>query len=272
MSRAFLLSLVACVVAGVASLAGPALAQSATPPIGPPMGPMPPCDAGAVYPPYGDVDGKPLYTTWHDRDLQKLGWQPPACLGWSGDSRLVAALAARFHGANSLEAVAAPLAAVSRYPAIKFWAITKRDWRPIALDAWAVDGPQATTRIADPPLGALQPGRDFYYAEDAEMAGRAVYKMRVLQHTADRLVFETENVSPIKIAILTVFEPGALQVATFLDRIDADTWGLYEITRASQQSSSMVSGYGSSYLNRLEAIRRLLAGVPMDRDPPLAPW
>ncbi|WP_428666834.1 hypothetical protein [Reyranella sp.] len=37
-------------------------------------------------------------------------------------------------------------------------------------------------------------------------------------------------------------------------------------------SSSLVAGYGSSYLNRLEAMRRYLAGVPTDRNPPVAPW
>ena len=57
-----------------------------------------------------------------------------------------------------------------------------------------------------------------------------------------------------------------------LERLDADTWSLYEITRASADSSSMVSGYASAYLNRLEAIRRVLAGEPTDGAPPIAKW
>lgn len=246
-------------------LALPAAAQ-------PVVGPQPPCGDASVYPPFGEVDNKPLVATWHNGDLQKLGWKPPACLGWQGDSRLVAALAARFHAASSLDQVAQPLADVSHYAAVKFWAITRREWRPMALSAWAVAGPDAKVRVPDPPVSALQAGREFYYAEEADLAGRVVYRTRVLEHTADRLVLETENVTPITVAIVTLFEPGALQVATFLQRIDADTWGLYEITRASEQSSSMVSGYQSSYLNRLEAVRRLLAGQPTDRDPPIAPW
>lgn len=40
----------------------------------------------------------------------------------------------------------------------------------------------------------------------------------------------------------------------------------------SAESSSFVSGYGSSYLNRLDAMRRHLAGLPTDREPPVAPW
>jgi len=61
-------------------------------------------------------------------------------------------------------------------------------------------------------------------------------------------------------------------VATVLQRSSADVSDLYEITRASADSSSFVSGYGSSYLNRLDAMRRHLAGRPTDRDPPVAPW
>lgn len=236
------------------------------------MGPQPPCDGAQVYPPYGEVDGKPLVATWANKDLHKLGWTPPACLGWQSDSRLVAALAARFHAASSLDQVAQPLADVSHYAAVKFWAITRHEWRPMALSAWAVAGPDSKERRPDPPVSALQAGRDFYYSEDAELAGHVVYRTRVLEHTADRLVLETENVTPIKVAIVTLFDPGALQVATFLQRIDTDTWGLYEITRASEQSSSMVAGYQSSYLNRLEAVRRMLARQPTDRDPPIAPW
>jgi hypothetical protein len=84
-------------------------------------------------------------------------------------------------------------------------------------------------------------------------------------------VLTSENVTPIRVAIITLFVPGALQVATFVGREGPDIWTLYEITRASAESSSMVSGYQSSYLNRLDAIRRHLAGLPTDRDPPIAP-
>jgi hypothetical protein len=247
------------------SLALPVAAQ-------PVAGPQPPCDSAPVYPPYGPIDATPMVASWHEADLRKVGWQPPACLGWHGGSRLIAALAARFHAVQSLDDLAARFADVSHYPAIKFWAITRREWRPLAVAAWAVDGPDGNSRAPDPPASALQPGRDFYYAEEADLAGEAIYRLRVLVRSADRLVLETENVTPIKVAIMTLFEPGALQVATFLQRLDGDLWELYEVTRASAQSSSMVSGYQSAYLNRLDAVRRLLAGQPTDRDPPIAPW
>lgn len=251
-------------------VAFPAAAQLPGP--SPVVGPQPPCGPQPIYPPPGEIGGKPLVATWRQADLARLGWQPQACLEWRGDSRLIAALAARFRSPRPLDELAAPLAAVSNYPAIKFWAVTHRDWRPLALAAWSVEGPEARARQPDPSVAALQPGRTFYYAEDAEMAGRAVYRLRVLEHGSDRLVIESENVSPIRVAFITLFEPGALQVATFLQRLDGDVWELYEITRATAGSSSMVSAYQSAYLNRLEAVRRLIVGDPTDRDPPIAPW
>jgi hypothetical protein len=234
-------------------------------------GPQPPCE-GRPVPNYGTVDGVPLTEAWQDGDLKRDGWRPPACLGWQGDSRLVAALATRFHSPASLDDLAARLAGASHHPTIRFWAVTRQEWRPLVLDAWALDGPDGKLRSPDPAAAALVPGRSFYYAEQPELGGRTVYRLRVLDRTPDNLVVATENVTPIRVAIVTLFQPGALQVVSFLHREQSDTWDLYMITRAAEASSSVVAGYRSAYLNRLEAMHRFLANVPTDRDPPIAPW
>ena len=64
-------------------------------------------------------------------------------------------------------------------------------------------------------------------------------------------------------AVITAFEPGALQLALFIERAGPDLWHLYAITRVSSASSSLVTGSPSSYLNRLDAFQRYLAGTPM---------
>lgn len=238
-------------------------------------GPQPPCPAvpggdPAVFPTYGAMDGPPNYGIWHIRDIARDRWQAPECLHWYGDTRLVVALAARFHSTASTADFAEMLGSVSRYPSVKFWAITRQEWYPMALDAFVVAGPKnENVRLPDPPPDALVAGRDYFYAEDTDVSGRDVYHMRVLERTPDRLVMSSENVTPITVAIVTMFPPAALQVMTFLDRV-AGGWALYGITRAAVESSSMVSGYQSSYLNRLDAMRRVLAGIPTDRDPPIA--
>jgi hypothetical protein len=139
------------------------------------------------------------------------------------------------------------------------------------LDAWALDGPGDTVRRADPTAASLVPGHDLYYAEQPEVGGLTVYRLRVIAHTSDDLVLATENVSPIRVAIITLFEPGALQMVSFLHRDGPGTWALYEITRATAASSTFVTHYQGAYLNRLEAMHRFLADIPTDRDPPIAP-
>jgi hypothetical protein len=234
-------------------------------------GPQPPCDGNPV-PAFGALDGPPAVGAWSHAELRRVGWQPPPCLGWRGDSRLVVALAARFRSSLSLDALAARLVAVSHHPSIRIWAVTRQEWRPLALDAWMLDGPADKTRRPDPSGAALLVGRDFYYAENTDIAGRTIYHLHVVEHTAERIVLTTENVTAIRAAIVTLFEPGALQVATVLSRDGPETWNLYEITRAGADSSSFVAGYQSSYLNRLDAVRRYVGGLPTDRDPPIAPW
>ena len=234
-------------------------------------GPEPPC-AGGPMPAYGAVDGPPAIGLWGRTELHRDGWQPPACLGWQGDSRLVAALAARFHSPLSLGALAERLTAVSHHPDIRFWAVTRHEWRPLVEQSWVVNGPDAKARRADPTAAELVAGHDLYYAEDAEIGGRAIWRLHVVERSDDRIVLTSENLTPIRIAIMTIFEPRSLQVATVLQHAGNDVWDLYEITRAGAESSSFVSGYGSSYLNRLDAMRRHLAGLPTDRDPPVAPW
>jgi hypothetical protein len=175
---------------------------------------------------------------------------------------LVAALATRFHSPASLDDLATRLAGASHHPTIRFWAVTRQEWRPLVLDAWALDGPNGKLRSPDPAAAALVPGRSFYYAEQPELGGRTVYRLTVLDRTPDNLVVATENVTPIRVAIVTLFQPGALQVVSFLHREQPDTWDLYMITRAAEASSSAVAGYRSAYLNRLEAMHRFLMCRP----------
>jgi hypothetical protein len=70
---------------------------------------------------------------------------------------------------------------------------------------------------------------------------------------------------------MTAFEPGALQTVTFVERLGADQWNTYQVTRVGAGASAFVLGYKGSFLNRLEAVRRYLAGPPADQLPPLAP-
>ena len=231
-------------------------------------GPTPPC-AGLASPAYGAEDALPQLGLWTASDLKKERWQSPACLGWTGDNRLVVALASTFRSPLTLDQLLQRLTAISTYPAVKYWSATRSQWRPLASAAGMLAQPQGTATIADPAAADLVVGREFYYFENGEIGGRTVHRLRIAEHTPDRAVIAFENVSAINIAVVTAFEPGALQLATYIERAGPDLWRLYQIMRVGAASNALVGNYTSSYANRLEAMRRYLAGQQTDGAPPL---
>jgi len=228
-------------------------------------GPMPPCGT-APTPPFGVLNGPPRAGIWTADELHKEGWQPAACLDWSGESKLITAVASRFTADHD---VTSRLGAVSAWPNIRYWSLSKQRWLPLVLAASAVDA--AGHRLGDVPLAGLAAGRDSLFVESDENTGEATYRMRVLERGNGRFVISIENVTPIKISVLTAFEPGALQTVTFVTRGTGSDWSTYQITRVGSGGSSLVLGHKGSFLNRLEAVRRHLAGRATDQEPPLAP-
>ena len=224
-------------------------------------GPVPPC-GGAPFPAFAAPQGPPALGIWNTGDLQKDNWQPAPCLGWTGDTRLVVALASTFQSSLTLDQLLQRFTAISNYPTVQYWSVSRSQWRPLASEAGMLAQLQGATAAPDPAVADLQPGRDFYYFESGDIGGRSTYRLRVVERTPDRAVITSENVSPIRIAIVTAFEPGALQLATYIERAGPDLWRLYQITRVSLASSLLVGNYTSSYANRLEAFRRHLSGEP----------
>lgn len=219
-------------------------------------GPQPPCQQRPV-PAFSAEGAVPTSGLWLADDLRRQAWTPPTCLGWTGDSRVVAALAGTFRSSLSLDQLVARLMDVSAYPSIKYWSVSHQQWRPIALEV----------APASRPAGAAP--TDLYYTEREEMTGTATHRLAIVERTPDRAVLASQNVTPIRIAIVTAFEPGALQLGIFIERAGPRLWTLYEITRVGSASSSLVTSSPSSYLNRLDAFRRYLAGVATDSEPPL---
>jgi hypothetical protein len=68
--------------------------------------------------------------------------------------------------------------------------------------------------------------------------------------------------------LVTVFEPGDLQTAYFLERRAPGVWGFYSLTRTRMASSLMPVGDEGSYINRAVAFYRHIAAIPTDQEPP----
>jgi hypothetical protein len=220
--------------------------------------PRPPCGA-APLPMHAASETKPATAVWQGTDLRRAGWQSPACLAWSGDSRLVVALAGELRTNLTLDQLLMRLGAISAYPSIKYWSASSQQWRQLVQEAAVTRGPNGEARSDLMPADFV-PGRDHYYFERGKDSGRTVHRLRMRERSADRAVIAIENASAMRVAGFTAFEPGALQSVIFLDRRGLGLWSFYEITRAGEASHSLVASRDGSYVNRLTAFYRYMAG------------
>ena len=240
----------------------PGVGHAATPPL------MPPCGV-APSPPYPSAGQPPSVGVWSESDLKRLDWQPPACLHWApARTRLAAALAGRFRHGGSLDELVARLSRISSLKSVRYWSVTRKRWEPLVTDSGAVDE-TGEQRRPDPAPSALTPGASFRYFEIGR-AGRTLHRMTVHERSADRIVIGTENVTPIRVLMLTAFEAGALQTVAFLERQRPGEWGYYHVIRATEGANAVALGKDASYLNRLAALYRHAAGIPTDLEPPVS--
>jgi hypothetical protein len=227
----------------------------------------PPCERPPV-PAYALAGQPPAIDVWSASELARAGWQAAPCLRWGASrTKLAAALAGEFPFAGSVDDLVARLARVSALKSVRYWSVSHQSWQPLVTDAGALDGPEGKAR-PDPVASELTAGSSFAYFEVSH--GRTVYRMTVLERTAERLVVSTENLTPIRIGILSAFDPGAMQSVIFLDKRGPGTWGYYQTIRATEGASAIALGSNASYVNRLAALYRYTAGIPTDQEPPAA--
>ena len=178
----------------------------------------------------------------------------------------MAALASRF---RSTDNVFERLANIGAWPGIRYWSVSKQHWQPLASSVSPLDAAGRTSVF--PSTTSLAVGQEYFFAERDENTGETTYRLRVAARGEQSLVLSTENVTRIKVAIITAFGPGSLQTVAFVRRTVPGQWETYQITRVGADASSLVLDHRGSFVNRLEAVRRYLAGLPTDRQPPLAP-
>ena len=247
----------------VAALLMPFVAGAEGLPLQPPCG-VPPEPAYAV------PGMPPAVGIWNEARLRQIGWRPADCLNWAAArTRLAVALAGELRFSGSLDQLLEHAGKVSAHKSIRYWSVTDKAWRNLVSDAGIVDGPEGRTLRPDLSSADLVAGSSFHYFEVGR-SGRAIYRLTVLERAAGRFVLATENVTPIRGIIGTAFEPGALQSVTFLERRGPATWGYYQIIRAADGASGLALGAESSYVNRLAALYRDMAGIPTDSEPPAA--
>lgn len=245
------------IVAAVAIIAIPATAQ-----------PVPPCPPGgaATLPAYADVGSPPAVQTWRDIELDDR----EGCLGpLQGRMALVVALSVRFDGTKSLADIAARIGAVSQTTGLPYWSVTDREWRPLVSESYAIDDPGRRRERPDFTASEVLSGRTLYFAQnDTRSTGLNIYSMVARSVADDRFVIDIVNLTPIRFALITLFDAQALRSVHFIDRLDSGVWGYYGISAV---RAGAVEGHEKSFVNRAGAFYRFLIGERADGAPPLAP-
>ena len=233
------------------------------------LGPAPPC-AGEPFPPYPLLDQAPTVTVWSASGSSR-NWGPPACTGWSGAgfSSLITTVG-RFSHTSGADGLLRRIAATSELSGMRYWSTTQQRWQTLVVSAYALTAALQGHRRGDFTLAEMHEGGVHYFEQVDNLSGAAVYRLHVAVVSADRIVFDVENVSTVRRFLVTLFSPGEMQAVYFLERESDSVWLYYSILRTGQNSSRLAAGHESSSINRAVAFYRSLAGIPTDREPPAA--
>ena len=235
----------------------------------PQLGPQPPCGAEPI-PPYPSLDASVFVESWSVPNFGR-DWRPPACTGWTevGFTTLVTTVA-RFRYASEAEGLLRHIGAISERAGVRYWSTTHKQWQTLVVDAYAVTDSQSGQRREDFRPDEMKAGKELYFEQADNLSGKAVYRMHIAEASADRVVFDIQNVSTMRYFFLTIFHPGDVQSIYFLDRESDGVWRYYSIVRTGRGANRRLTGNESSSINRAVAFYRHLAGIPTDQEPPAA--
>jgi hypothetical protein len=116
----------------------------------------------------------------------------------------------------------------------------------------------------------MKEGKVLYFEQVDNLSGKAIYRMYIAEASADRIVFDVENVSTIRYFFIPILHPGEMQSIYFLDRESQSVWRYYSIMRSGKNANQLIAGNESSWVNRAVAFHRYLVGISTDQEPPAA--
>jgi len=233
-------------------------------------GSQPPCGCG-TFPPYPDLERSPIVRVWDSVELGR-DWTPPVCTGWTySDSTMMVVTVARFHHTSGVEGLLRRVGAISERTGIRYWSTTRKRWQTLVIDACALSEAVGDRCRKDFSPDEMVEGGSLYFQQEDNLSGKAIYRMRILSASLDRLVFNTENISTMRYFFIPLFRPGDMQSIYFFERESQEVWRYYGIVRTSKITSLLTAGNEASYINRSVAFYRYITGVPTDKEPPAAP-
>ena len=233
----------------------------------PSQGPQPPCENEPI-PAYPSLNEPAVVKSWRTSDLGR-DWKPPGCTGWTevGFTTLVT-IAARFPYSSEAGGLLRQIGAISELAGIRYWSTSHKRWQTLIMDAYALTDGQHSQRREDFTPDEMKDRKELYSEQVDNLTGRATYRMRLVEVSASRLVFEVENASTLRYSFIPVLHPGEMQSIYFLDRESDNVWRYYSIMRTGRNANKRIAGNEPSSINRAVAFYRHLVGVPTDHEPP----
>jgi hypothetical protein len=153
---------------------------------------------------------------------------------------------------------------------MRYWSTTHKQWRTLIQEAHALTGPHFDHRREDFKLEEMKGGNLLYFEQVDNLSGKAIYQIKILEASADRVVFSVENITAIHFHFIPVFDPGEVQSIYFMDRESENVWRFYSIVRTGPHANQLFAGNESSAINRAVAFYRYFVGIPTDTEPPAA--
>ena len=74
-------------------------------------------------------------------------------------------------------------------------------------------------------------GKVLYFEQVDNLSGKGIYRMHIAESSANRLVFDVENVSTMRYHYIPLVDPGEMQSIYFLDRESDNVWRYYSVMR-----------------------------------------
>jgi hypothetical protein len=232
------------------------------------MAAAPPCQESSPQPAYAPLGAPPNVQIWKNQSLADFPARA-ACVGWSTPTfQLLIAVAGIFENPDGAGDLLTRFGAVSTLMSVRYWSTTDQSWRPLVLSATALTRKVATQSRADFTSAELKNGKDLYFAQaDSRGAGEVIYRMRVREDNPGRLVIETENVTSVRWLALTLLKAGGLHSVYFIEERSPGIWSYYSLTRIAE-NGWRIAGHEKSYINRVVALYRHIAGIATDLEPP----
>jgi hypothetical protein len=232
-------------------------------------GPQPPCGTEPI-PPYPRLADPAAVKSWSASELDR-DWKPSQCTGWTaiGFTSLVS-IAARFHHTSGAQGLLRDIGAISQLAGMRYWSSTHQRWQTLIKDAHALTDEQNGQRRTDFAPDEMKQGAMLYFEQVDNLTGRAIYRIHIAEASANRVVFDIENVTTMHYFLIPILHPGEMQSIYFLDRESENVWRYYSIVRTGKNANRLVAGNEKSSINRAVAFYRHIAGIPNDLEPPAA--